>query len=76
MNEEIIETEYENIDEILEETELKAVLEGLLFVVGEDGVKAEQISQAIEKNSFKDNLIFPRPGSEIYTLSLLNDFFL
>ena len=48
MNEEIIETEYENIDEILEETELKAVLEGLLFVVGDDGLTIEQIEDILE----------------------------
>ena len=53
MNEETKETEEisdQNREDVKQPDNMEAIVEGLLYVVGEDGVKAEQLAVAIDKS--------------------------
>ena len=88
MNEKVNENTEEKLEEVpveenAEEEKIKveapsgmeAIVEGLLYVVGEDGVRAEQIASAIEK-SLEDteailNNIRNKYASELYGIELV-----
>ena len=61
--------------DVKEPTNIEAIVEGLLYIVGEDGIKVENIAQAISK-SFEDTQIIlqniqRKYSSEIYGIELV-----
>ncbi len=64
-----------NKETVAQPGNIEAVVEGLLFLVGEDGVRVEQLALAIEK-SMEDTLIIleniqRKYGSELYGIELV-----
>ena len=81
LNEEIEETKEaeefpdENREDVKQPDNMEAIVEGLLYIVGEDGVKAEQLAVAIDK-SMEDTRIIPeniqhKYASELYGIELV-----
>ena len=64
-----------NKETVAQPGNIEAIVEGLLFLVGEDGVRVEQLALAIEK-SMEDTLIIleniqRKYGSELYGIELV-----
>ena len=81
MNEEIEETKEaeefsdENREEVKQPDNMEAIVEGLLYIVGEDGVKAEQLAVAIDKSIEDTKIILEniqhKYASELYGIELV-----
>lgn len=78
MNEETKETEEisdQNREEVKQPDNMEAIVEGLLYVVGEDGVKAEQLAVAIDKSLEDTKIILEniqrKYASELYGIELV-----
>lgn len=76
MEENLIENENLNENDVKEPDNIEAIIEGLLYVVGEDGIKASMLSEVIEKSLedikvYLDN-IENKYKSEIYGIELVN----
>ena len=78
MNEEIQETEEvsdQNREDVKQPDNMEAIVEGLLYIVGEDGVKAEQLAVAIDKSLEDTKIILEniqhKYASELYGIELV-----
>ena len=76
MEENLIENENLNENDVKEPDNIEAIIEGLLYVVGEDGIKASMLSEVIEK-SLEDTKVYldnieNKYKSEIYGIELVN----
>ncbi len=81
MNEEIEETKEaeefpdENREDVKQPDNMEAIVEGLLYIVGEDGVKAEQLAVAIDKSIEDTKIILEniqhKYASELYGIELV-----
>ena len=76
MEENLIENENLNENDVKEPYNIEAIIEGLLYVVGEDGIKASMLSEVIEK-SLEDTKVYldnieNKYKSEIYGIELVN----
>ena len=78
MNEETKETEEisdQNREEVKQPDNMEAIVEGLLYIVGEDGVKAEQLAVAIDKSLEDTKIILEniqrKYASELYGIELV-----
>ncbi len=78
MNEETKETEEisdQNREDVKQPDNMEAIVEGLLYVVGEDGVKAEQLAVAIDKSLEDTKIILEniqrKYASELYGIELV-----
>ena len=78
MNEETIETEEisdQNREDVKQPDNMEAIVEGLLYIVGEDGVKAEQLAVAIDKSLEDTKIILEniqhKYASELYGIELV-----
>lgn len=76
MEENLIENENLNENYVKEPDNIEAIIEGLLYVVGEDGIKASMLSEVIEK-SLEDTKVYldnieNKYKSEIYGIELVN----
>ena len=86
MNEEMMHEEIEdtketeefpdqNREEVKQPDNMEAIVEGLLYIVGEDGVKAEQLAVAIDKSLEDTRIILEniqhKYASEIYGIELV-----
>ena len=76
MEENLIENENLNENDVKEPDNIEAIIEGLLYVVGEDGIKASMLSEVIEK-SLEDTRVYldnieNKYKSEIYGIELVN----
>ena len=73
--EEQIESESEEKIEVEQPGNIEAIVEGLLYIVGEDGAKLEQISLAIEKSIEDTKVILEniqrKYASELYGIELV-----
>lgn len=78
MNEETIETEEisdQNREDVKQPDNMEAIVEGLLYIVGEDGIKAEQLAVAIDKSLEDTKIILEniqhKYASELYGIELV-----
>ena len=78
MNEETKETEEisdQNREDVKQPDNMEAIVVGLLYVVGEDGVKAEQLAVAIDKSLEDTKIILEniqrKYASELYGIELV-----
>ncbi len=78
MNEETKGTEEisdQNREDVKQPDNMEAIVEGLLYVVGEDGVKAEQLAVAIDKSLEDTKIILEniqrKYASELYGIELV-----
>ena len=86
MNEEMMHEEIEdtketeefpdqNREEVKQPDNMEAIVEGLLYIVGEDGVKAEQLAVAIDKSMEDTKIILEniqhKYASELYGIELV-----
>ena len=81
LNEEIEETKEaeefpdENREDVKQPDNMEAIVEGLLYIVGEDGVKAEQLAVAIDKSMEDTRIILEniqhKYASELYGIELV-----
>ena len=78
MNEELTETEEisdQNREDVKQPDNMEAIVEGLLYIVGEDGVKAEQLAVAIDKSLEDTKIILEniqhKYASELYGIELV-----
>ena len=76
MEENLIENKNLNENDVKEPDNIEAIIEGLLYVVGEDGIKASMLSEVIEK-SLEDTKVYldnieNKYKSEIYGIELVN----
>ena len=78
MNEELTETEEisdQNREDVKQPDNMEAIVEGLLYIVGEDGVKAEQLAVAIDKSLEDTRIILEniqhKYASELYGIELV-----
>ena len=78
INEEIQETEEfsdQNREDVKQPDNMEAIVEGLLYIVGEDGVKAEQLAVAIDKSLEDTKIILEniqhKYASELYGIELV-----
>ena len=78
MTEETTETEElsdQHREEVKQPDNMEAIVEGLLYVVGEDGVKAEQLAVAIDKSLEDTKIILEniqhKYASELYGIELV-----
>lgn len=75
--EEVAEEKKEEIqrEEVSQPSNIEAIVEGLLYIVGEDGVKVEQICQAIDKSVEDTKVILSniqhKYASEIFGIELV-----
>ncbi|MDO4940741.1 MAG: SMC-Scp complex subunit ScpB [Erysipelotrichaceae bacterium] len=62
-------------EEVKEPTNIEAIVEGLLYIVGEDGVKLEQIASTIEKSLEDTKIILEniqhKYASEVFGIELV-----
>ena len=70
-----VEVIQKNIHEVEQPGNIEAIVEGLLYIVGEDGAKVEQIALAIEKNVEDTKVILEniqrKYASELYGIELV-----
>lgn len=76
MEDNLMENANINENDVKEPDNIEAVIEGLLYVVGEDGIKASLLSEVIEK-SLEDTKVYlenieNKYKSEIYGIELVN----
>ena len=68
-------TEEENRVEVAQPSNIEAIVEGLLYVVGEDGVRIEQLAMVIEKSLEDTKIILEniqkKYAEEIYGIELV-----
>jgi len=67
--------QYARYEEVYEPSNMEAIVEGLLYIVGEDGAKVEQIAAAIEKSNEDTKTILAniqhKYASELYGIELV-----
>ena len=70
-----VKDEFSHLDNVEQPSNIEAIVEGLLYIVGEDGAKAEQIALAIEKSVEDTKIILQniqaKYASELYGIELV-----